>query len=126
MAHTEKGKISWSFQRPQLLLKRDSQGTNLRAIETRSAGFEALPSGHKPETGGTGANGALTLSKPGEACVPGLRYSVMCDSDAWFSPTGCVSFPFYRRGGTPGGERGPWAGGKLLSWSSQEAGAREN
>ena len=62
MAHTEKGKISWSFQRPQLLLKRDSQGTNLRAIETRSAGFEALPSGHKPETGGTGANGALTLS----------------------------------------------------------------
>lgn len=53
----EKEKIGQSFQRPQLLQQRDSQGANWRAIETRSAGFEALPPGHKPETGEQGRRG---------------------------------------------------------------------
>ena len=81
--------------------------------------------GHRPKTGEQG-RGALTLSKPGEACVPGLRYSIMCDSDAWFPPRAASPFPSAGQGGpqrgegTPGGRKaalvgftGGWCAGEL-------------
>ena len=54
-AQTEREKSAGSSRDQQRVQKTDSMGANLRAIEKWSAGFKAFPSGHKPNTGGTGA-----------------------------------------------------------------------